>query len=82
MVRVLSTTVSTVHRFFRTSHHALPLAQSTLFSHLAFRTSHRAQSFPEWHSGHRLDEVQKHLEAISKMIQGLIYSVKRNANHY
>jgi four helix bundle protein len=31
--------------------------------------------------GHRLDEVQKHLEAISKMIQGLIHSVKRKANH-
>ncbi len=27
--------------------------------------------------GHRLDEVQKHLETISKMIQGLIHSVKR-----
>lgn len=31
--------------------------------------------------GHRLDEVQKHLETISKMIQGLIHSVKRKANH-
>ena len=34
--------------------------------------------------GHRLDELQKHLETISKMIQGLIHSVKRkgpDANH-
>lgn len=31
--------------------------------------------------GHRLDEVQKRLETISKMIQGLIRSVKRAANH-
>ena len=30
--------------------------------------------------GHRLDEVQKHLETISKMLQGLIRSVKRTAN--
>lgn len=31
--------------------------------------------------GHRLDEVHKHLETISKMLQGLIHSVKRTANH-
>lgn len=30
--------------------------------------------------GRQLDEVQKHLEMISKMIQGLIRSVKRTAN--
>ena len=34
----------------------------------------------EFSDGHRLDEVQKHLETISKMIQGLIHSVKRTAN--
>ena len=30
--------------------------------------------------GHRLDEVQKHLETISRMLQGLIRSVKRTTN--
>ena len=33
-----------------------------------------------FNDGHRLDEVQKHLETISKMLQGLIRSVKRTAN--